>query len=324
MKRALITGVDGQDGSYLAELLVEKGYQVVGWIPQGIPVNHANLSRIQDKISLVEGSLMDEAGLVNCLEEHQPHEIYNLASPSSPIASWNAPVAVGDAAGLGVARLLQAVRNVVPQARFYQASSSEMFGIPPESPQSETTPFQPRNPYGISKVFAHWMTVRFREYHGLYAVSGILFNHESPRRSLDFVTRKITHGAVRIKMGLETHLPLGDLDARRDWGFAGDYVQAIWMMLQQDTPDDFVIGTGETHSVREFCEQAFGYLNLDYRDHVVQDPNFIRKPETIQLVANPQKARRQLGWQPQVTFSQLVQLMVDEDLRACGLTLPPR
>ena len=316
MSRALILGVNGQDGSYLAELLLRKGCRVVGWIPENIPIDLGLIQHLAGQFEMVKGDLRDQEGMEACLRSFQPDEIYNFASPSSPAASWEMPVDVGDITALGVARLLEAVRRAARQARFYQASSSELFGEPLEAPQNEATPFQPRNPYGIAKLYAHWMTVRYRDHFGLYAVSGILFNHESPRRGLEFVTRKITHTAARIKLGLADELHLGDLDARRDWGFAGDYVQAIWLMLQQEQPRDYVIGTGETHSVREFCEQAFACLGLDYRDYVVQDPAFVRPPETRQLVADARRARDELGWQPQVGFNELVKMMVEADWRA--------
>lgn len=315
MARALILGVDGQDGSHLVEFLLNQEYQVIGWIPQTIQVNLANVQHCLERITLVEGNLTDQDSLLHCLEEYRPDEIYNLASPSAPYASWKAPVDVGNVTALGVTRLLEAMRQVTPNARLYQASSSELFGEPVETPQSESTPFQPRNPYGVAKLYAHWMIVRYREYHNLFAASGILFNHESPRRGLDFVTRKITWTAARIKLGLAQALQLGDLDARRDWGYAGDYVRAMWMMLQHNHPDDFVIGTGETHSVREFCELAFATLDLDYRQYVIQDENFLRPAETAQLVADPRKAWLELDWRPQVTFKQLVQMMVEADLR---------
>ena len=315
MTKALIFGVDGQDGSYLAELLLEKGYQVVGWIPDDFPTRLDNLRSCKHLVTLITGSLSDQTSLDACLEEHQPDEIYSLAAPSAPYASWENPVMVGDVAALGVTRLLEAVRRVTPHAHLYQASSSELFGDPVEVPQSETTPFHPRNPYGIAKLYAHWMTVRYRQQHGLFTVSGILFNHESPRRGLVFVTRKISQAAARIKLGMEKELHLGDLDARRDWGFAGDYVRAMWMMLNHHAPHDLVIGTGETHAVREFCQLAFSCLDLDYHDYVIQDPRFVRPAETAQLVANPRKALEELGWQPQVTFAQLVRLMVEADLR---------
>lgn len=315
MSKALILGVDGQDGSYLVEFLLARGYQVVGWVPAGIPVNTGNLWRVLEDITLVSGDLGSQASVDGCLEEHRPDEIYNLAAPSSPSASWNNPIMVGEVVGLGVARLLRAIHQICPTARFYQASSSELFGEPVEAPQRETTPFHPRNPYGIAKVYAHWMTVRYRQQYNLYAAAGILYNHESPRRGPDFVTRKITRYAAQIKLGLANQLPLGDLNARRDWGFAGDYVEAMWLMLQQERPDDYVIGTGVTHSVREFCELAFACLDLDYRDYVVQDSSFIRPPETAQLVADVSKAQRELGWQPKKSFEDLVHTMVEADLQ---------
>ncbi len=319
MAKALILGVDGQDGSYLAELLLGKGYQVVGWLPATIKVSLKNIEPILERITLTEGDLRSQSSLIECLEEHRPDEIYNLAAPSSPYESWNAPVAVGDIAGLGVARLLEAVRLVTPRAHFYQASSSELFGDPLEVPQRETTPFRPRNPYGIAKLYAHWSTARYRERHGLFAVSGILFNHESPRRGEHFVTRKIARRAAQIKLGLEQRLLLGDLDARRDWGFAGDYVRAMWMMLHTENPQDYVVGTGETHSVREFCELAFAHLGLDYRDYVLVDERFIRPAETAQLVADPCKVQDELGWAPNVSFEQLVHMMVDTDIQALSV-----
>jgi len=312
----LILGIDGQDGSYLAELLLKKGCQVIGWVPDTVPVTYDNIQHIQDHITLVKGDLLQQDEISACLEKYQPDEIYNLASPSSPAASWDETIVVGETAGLGVSRVLEAVRLVRPQARYYQASSSELFGDPLDIPQNETTPFRPRNPYGIAKLYAHWMTVRYRERYDLYAVSGILFNHESPRRGLHFVTRKITNCAARIKLGLSQNLPLGDLEARRDWGFAGDYVAAIWMMMQQETPDDYVIGTGKTNSVRELCALAFGYLDLDYRDYIVQDERFMRPSETRQLVADASKAREQLGWEPKTSFEDLVRIMVESDLAA--------
>ncbi len=315
MTRALILGVDGQDGSYLAELLVEKGYQVIGWIPNNIPVSLTNITSILSRITLVEGNLSDQSGLLACLEEYIPNEIYNLAAPSSPAESWENPEMVGDIAGLGVGRLLEAIRLILPNARFYQASTSELFGNPVTVPQDETTPFQPRNPYGIAKLYAYWLTVRYREKYGLHAYSGILFNHESPRRGMDFVTRKISRRAAEIKLGLANELRLGNLEARRDWGFAGDYVLAMWKMLQLDLPQDFVIGTGETHSVREFCELAFSVLDLDYRDYVIRDAAYYRPVEDAQLVANPQKARRLLDWQARVTFPEIVHMMVAADLQ---------
>lgn len=316
MKTALVLGVDGQDGSYLAELLLGKGYQVVGWVPEAFPISLHNLQNVQGRITLAAGDLALQDNLYACLEEHRPDEIYNLAAPSAPYASWDATVLVGDIAGLGVARLLEAMRLIVPAARFYQASSSELFGDPVEVPQSETTPFRPRNPYGIAKLYAHWMTVRYRERYNLFCASGILYNHESPRRGLDFVTRKISHFAARIKLGLEYELHLGNLDAQRDWGFAGDYVEAMWMMLNRDIAEDFVVGTGITHSVREFCQLAFACLDLDYQDYVIMDPHLFRPIETQQLVANPRKAKVELGWEPRISFEELVQQMVKADLQA--------
>jgi len=316
LTKALILGIDGQDGSYLSEFLLGKGYEVIGWIPISIPVNLENIHHILPTITLVEGDLGNQESLDNCMEESLPDEIYNLASPSSPVASWNSPVMVADITATGVVRLLEAMRKFVPEARFYQASSSELFGTPVEVPQSETTTFQPRNPYGIAKLFAHWMTVNYRQNYGLFTVSGILFNHESPRRGMQFVTRKITRRVAEIKLGLAGDLLLGNLDARRDWGYAGDYIKAMWMMLQHENPDDFVIGTGETHSVREFCQIAFESVGLDYQDYVSVDPRFYRPVEEAQLVSNPTKANQALGWKPEVDFTALVQMMVDADLES--------
>ncbi|MFN2177484.1 MAG: GDP-mannose 4,6-dehydratase [Anaerolineales bacterium] len=314
MSRALIFGVNGQDGSYLAELLLELGYEVFGWIPLDVPVQMDNISHIVDRLTLIEGSLKNKASLFESVEEIQPDIIYNFASPSSPYDSWDSSIEVGDYAGLGAARLLEAVREIKPDSRYYQASSSELFGNPVEIPQNEKTPFRPRNPYGIAKLYAHWMTVRYRQQFGLFAISGILFNHESPRRGLNFVTRKIANTAVKIKLGMESELRLGDLDARRDWGFAKDYTEAIMLMMQQDSPEDYVIGTGITHSVREFCEIAFNHLGLDYREFVVSDKRFMRPTENKQLVADPSKARSNLNWKPKIEFDQLVTMMVDSDL----------
>lgn len=314
MKRALILGVNGQDGSYLAELLLEKGYSVTGWIPAGIPFSLRNIEPIRERIALVQGDLQDQAGLEACLEQAQPDEIYNLAAPSFPDASWEIPVLAGEVVALGVTRLLEAVRAICPQARLYQASTSELFGNPVEVPQRETTPFHPRNPYGIAKLFAHWTVVNYRDRYGLYAVAGILFNHESPRRGLEFVTRKVARAAACIRLGRARELSLGNLDAHRDWGYAGDYVEAMWKMLQQDTPREFVIGTGETHSVGELCALAFGHVGLDYRQYVHVDPRFYRPDECRQLVADPTLAREQLGWQPRLSFEQLVKLMVEAEL----------
>jgi len=316
MKKALILGIDGQVGSYLAELLLAKEYQVIGWVPATVPVNYANIRRILEKITLVEGDLGDQSSLIGVLADHRPEEIYNLAAPSFPASSWDETVLVGDIAGLGVARLLDAMRLVLPESRLYQASTSEMYGEPVEEPQNENTPFRPRNPYGIAKLYAHWTIVRYREHFGTFAVSGIMFNTESPRRGVHFVTRKITRSAARIKLGLLKDLHLGSLDACRDWGFAGDYVEAMWLMLQGDSPSDYVIGSGQVHSVREFCQLAFEYVDLHYGDYIVQDPRFVRPPETVQLVADPRKVNQELGWQLRVSFPELVRLMVASELES--------
>jgi GDPmannose 4,6-dehydratase len=313
-KRALITGLTGQDGSYLAELLLEKGYEVAGMVRRSSTVNFERIAHIQDDVQIVHGDLIDESSLVEVLRQSRPDEVYNLAAQSFVQTSWQQSVLTGETTALGVTRMLNALRAVDPEIRFYQASSSEMFGKVVEVPQSETTPFYPRSPYGVAKVYGHWITVNYRESYDLHASSGILFNHESPRRGLEFVTRKITYNVARIKLGLATELRLGDLHPERDWGFAGDYVEAMWLMLQQDTPDDYVVATGETHSVREFCELAFGHVGLDYRDHVVQDERFMRPAEVDLLIGNPDKARRQLGWKPRTPFPKLVQTMVDSDL----------
>lgn len=314
-KRALITGITGQDGSYLAEFLLDKGYEVIGMVRRSSTVNFERIKHIQDKLTLVSGDLLDEVSLIHILREHRPHEVYNLAAQSFVQTSWPQPVFTGETTALGVTRLLDAVRIVDPDIRFYQASSSEMFGKVVEVPQKETTPFYPRSPYGVAKVYGHWITVNYRESYGMHTTSGILFNHESPRRGLEFVTRKISHGVARIKLGLDEELRLGNLEARRDWGFAGDYVEAMWLMLQQDQPDDYVIATGETHSVREFCELAFGYVGLDYRDYVVIDQRFMRPAEVDLLIGDPSKARQKLGWQPRTSFPELVQVMVEADLQ---------
>lgn len=315
MPVALITGITGQDGSYLAELLLSKQYQVVGMVRRSSTVTFERIQHIQDQIDIIQGDLHDQSSLLDLIERYKPDEVYNLAAQSFVPTSWNQPVLTGEVTALGVTRMLEAIRLVSPQTRFYQASSSEMFGKVCEVPQTEATPFYPRSPYGVAKVYGHWITVNYRESYGLHAVSGILFNHESPRRGLEFVTRKITHGAARIKLGLATELRLGNLDSRRDWGFAGDYVEAMWLMLQQEKPDDFVIGTGETHSVREFCELAFGALGLDYAQYVVQDPRFYRPAEVDLLVSNPEKARKHLHWEPKVNFKGLVQMMVEADMK---------
>jgi len=314
LKTALITGVTGQDGSYLAELLLEKGYKVVGMVRRTSTTNFERIRRIQDKLVLVQGDLLDQVSLVDALKEHRPDEIYNLAAQSFVPTSWRQPVLTGEFTALGVTRMLDAMRMVVPQARFYQASSSEMFGKVREVPQNEHTPFYPRSPYGVAKVYGHWITVNYRESYGLFASSGILFNHESPRRGLEFVTRKVTHGAAKIKLGLAEELPMGNLDAQRDWGFAGDYVKAMWLMLQQKEPEDFVVASGEPRSVRRLLEVAFGLLDLDYQEYVKVDEQFIRPADVDRLVGDATKAREQLGWMPEVTFEELVKMMVDTDL----------
>ncbi|MGB9775892.1 MAG: GDP-mannose 4,6-dehydratase [Anaerolineae bacterium] len=315
MPRALITGITGQDGSYLAEFLLEKGYEVIGMVRRTSTVNFSRIQHIQDKITLVSGDLLDQGSLIAILRDYQPDEVYNLAAQSFVPTSWEQPVFTGEVTALGVTRMLEAIRTVDPSIRFYQASSSEMFGKVREVPQNELTPFYPRSPYGVAKVYGHWITVNYRESFGIYAVSGILFNHESPRRGLEFVTRKVSYGVAKIKLGLAKELRLGNLDARRDWGFAGDYVRAMWLMLQQSAPDDYVVGTGETHSVRELCEIAFAHVGLDWRDYVVQDPRYMRPAEVDLLVADPSKARRVLGWEPTVSFEELVRMMVDADLK---------
>ena len=313
-KRALITGVTGQDGSYLAEFLLDKGYDVIGMVRRSSTVNFERITHLMDHIEFVSGDLLDQMSLVEILRAHSPDEVYNLAAQSFVQTSFAQPVLTGETTALGVTRVLDAIRIVDDSIRFYQASSSEMFGKVHEVPQSETTPFHPRSPYGVAKVYGHWITVNYRESYDLHASSGILFNHESPRRGLEFVTRKITHGVAQIVLGQATELRLGNLDAKRDWGFAGDYVEAMWRMLQQEAPDDFVICTGETHSVREFCEFAFGRAGLDYKDHVVVDERFFRPAEVDLLVGDAAKAETQLGWRPRTRFNQLVEMMVDHDL----------
>ena len=313
-RRALITGITGQDGSYLAELLLDEGYEVIGMVRRSSTLNFERIAHIQDRITLVSGDLLDQMSMIQVLSEHRPTEIYNLAAQSFVQTSFDQAVLTGETTALGVTRVLDAVRIVDTGIRFYQASSSEMFGKVVEVPQRETTPFHPRSPYGVAKVYGHWITVNYRESYGLHATSGMLFNHESPRRGLEFVTRKITHGVARIKLGIDTTLALGNLDARRDWGFAGDYVRAMWLMLQQDVATDYVVATGEAHSVREFCELAFGAVGLDYRDHVVVDPRFMRPAEVDLLVGDATKAHEALGWKPEVTFPQMVGAMVEADL----------
>ncbi|HVM06343.1 MAG TPA: GDP-mannose 4,6-dehydratase [Acidimicrobiales bacterium] len=312
--RALITGITGQDGSYLAELLLDRGYDVVGMVRRSSTVNFERIAHIQDRVTIVSGDLLDEMSIVKVLSDHRPSEVYNLAAQSFVQTSFDQAVLTGETTALGVTRVLDAIRIVDPTIRFYQASSSEMFGKVVEVPQRETTPFHPRSPYGVAKVYGHWITVNYRESYGLHASSGMLFNHESPRRGLEFVTRKITYGAARIKLGVDQSLALGNLDARRDWGFAGDYVRAMWLMLQQDTPGDYVVATGEAHSVRDFCELAFGSAGLDYRDHVVTDPRFMRPAEVDLLVGDATKAGERLGWKPEVSFADMVAAMVESDL----------
>jgi GDPmannose 4,6-dehydratase len=318
LPRALITGITGQDGSYLAELLLDKGYDVIGMVRRSSTVNYERIAHIQDSIEFVHGDLLDQISLIDSLKEHSPDEVYNLAAQSFVQTSFGQPVLTGETTALGVTRLLDALRIVDPSMRFYQASSSEMFGKVVEVPQNEATPFHPRSPYGVAKVYGHWITVNYRESYDLHATSGILFNHESPRRGLEFVTRKITHGAALIKLGRASKLALGNLDAKRDWGFAGDYVDAMWRMLQQPTPDDYVVSTGQTHSVREFCEVAFGHLGLDYEEHVVIDERFFRPAEVDLLVGDPSKARTVLGWEPTTRFEDLVIMMVDADMAVLG------
>jgi GDPmannose 4,6-dehydratase len=313
--RALITGITGQDGSYLAELLLSKGYdEVIGMVRRSSTVNFERIGHLQDQLTLVPGDLLDEASLIEVLRLHRPDEVYNLAAQSFVQTSFGQPVLTGETTALGVTRLLDAIRIVDPDVRFYQASSSEMFGKVVEVPQRESTPFYPRSPYGVAKVYGHWITVNYRESYDLHATSGILFNHESPRRGLEFVTRKITHGVARIKQGLDTELRLGNLEAQRDWGFAGDYVEAIHLMLQQDSPADYVVSTGETHSVREFCEVAFGHVGLDYQEFVVQDEKFFRPAEVELLVGDATKAHTVLGWKPRTSFAELVTGMVEADM----------
>ncbi|HYI61405.1 MAG TPA: GDP-mannose 4,6-dehydratase [Acidimicrobiales bacterium] len=313
-KRALITGITGQDGSYLAELLLDKGYEVIGMVRRSSTVNFERIAHIQDRITFVPGDLLDEVSMINILSEHRPEEVYNLAAQSFVQTSFGQPVLTGEITGLGVTRILDAIRIADPSIRFYQASSSEMFGKVVEVPQSEATPFYPRSPYGVAKVYGHWITVNYRESYDLHASSGILFNHESPRRGLEFVTRKISHAVARIKLGQQDELRLGNLDAQRDWGFAGDYVDAMWRMLQQDGPDDYVVATGETHPVREFCELAFGHVGLDYEQYVKIDERFFRPAEVELLVGTPEKARKVLEWTPTTSFPELVRMMVDGDL----------
>jgi GDPmannose 4,6-dehydratase len=313
-KTALVTGITGQDGSYLAELLLEKGYRVVGMTRRSSTASFERIAHIVDDIEIVQGDLHDQASIVEALQKVRPNEVYNLGAQSFVPTSWNQPVLTGEVTGLGVTRLLEAIRQVDPGIRFYQASSSEMFGMVRETPQNEWTPFYPRSPYGVAKVYAHYLTVNYRESYDLFAVSGILFNHESPRRGLEFVTRKVTDGVARIKLGLAESITLGNLDGGRDWGFAGDYVKAMWLMLQEDVPGDYVIATGKTHTVRHLCDVAFSHVGLDYRDHVVTDSKYLRPAEVDRLLGDSSRAREQLGWQPEVSFDQLIAMMVDADM----------
>jgi GDPmannose 4,6-dehydratase len=314
MPTAIITGITGQDGSYLAEYLLEKGYDVIGMVRRSSTVTFERIQHIQENIKIIQGDLHDQSSLVDIIERFCPSEVYNLAAQSFVPTSWNQPVLTGEVTALGVTRLLEAIRIINPDTRFYQASSSEMFGKVREVPQTEDTPFYPRSPYGVAKVYGHWITVNYRESYDLFAVSGILFNHESPRRGLEFVSRKVSDGVARIKLGLSRELRLGNLESRRDWGFAGDYVDAMWRMLQADSPQDFVVGTGQTHTVRELCEIAFNYVGLDYVDFVVQDQEYYRPAEVDLLVADPIKVKRELGWQPKVNFKDLIHMMLEADL----------
>ena len=322
MPKALITGVTGQDGSYLADLLLAKGYEVVGVVRRTSHHSYERIEHLLDRIEVVAADLLDQHSLTVVIQDSRPDEVYNLAAQSYVPTSWTQPVLTGEFTALGVTRILEAIRLAHPTARYYQASSSEMFGKVTETPQRESTAFYPRSPYGVAKVYGHWITVNYRESYGLYAVSGILFNHESPRRGIEFVTRKVTDGVARIKLGLARELRLGNLEARRDWGFAGDYVDAMWRMLQQDQPQDYVIGTGETHSVRELVELAFAHVGLDYRPYVVSDPKYHRPAEVDLLLADPSKARRELGWTPTVGFTELVAMMVDADMERLAAAAP--
>ena len=314
VKTALITGVTGQDGSYLAEFLLDKGYRVIGMARRSSTVNYQRIAHIQNRIEIAHGDLTDQGSLYEIFEAYTPDEVYNLAGQSNVQLSWSQSVLTAESTALGVARLLDCMRLVTPKAHFYQASTSEMFGNAPESPQNLRTPFNPRNPYGIAKLYGHQIIQNYREHFGLYTVSGILYNHESPRRGMDFVTRKITHTVAQIKLGLAQELRLGYLDSQRDWGFAGDYVRAMWLMLQQDQPEDFVIGTGELHTVRDYCEAAFAVVGLDYHDYVIEDEQYYRPVEEHPLLADPSYAREKLGWLPEVDFNGLVQMMVEADL----------
>jgi len=315
MKTALITGITGQDGSYLAEFLLEKGYKVYGMVRRSSTVNYERISHIQNQLTLIQGDLLDQNSLIEAIRTSEPEEVYNLAAQSFVPTSWNQPVLTGEYTALGVTRMLEAIRTVNPKIRFYQASSSEMFGKIRETPQNEKTPFYPRSPYGVAKVYGHWDTVNHRESYGIYCCSGILFNHESPRRGLEFVSRKVTHAAARIKLGLQKELMMGNLDARRDWGYAGDYVEAMWLMLQQDEPDDYVIATGISHSVKDLIKITFDHLGLDWEKYVKIDPTLLRPAEVDFLMGDSTKAKTKLGWKPRVTFLELVRMMVDHDIK---------
>ncbi len=316
--KALITGITGQDGSYLAELLLDKGYEVFGMVRRSSTETTERIEHIKDRVTFLQADLLDQASLTKALEEAAPDEIYNLAAQSFVPTSWSQPVLTGQITGMGATRVLEAMRQVAPKARFYQASSSEMFGKVREVPQSEMTPFHPRSPYAVAKTYAHHITVNYRESYGLYAASGILFNHESPRRGLEFVTRKITDGVARIKLGLADELRLGNLDSQRDWGFAGDYVQAMWLMMQQDEPDNFVISTGKTHSIKDFLDIAFAHVDLEWGEYVKQDPRYLRPAEVDQLIGDSSKAKKVLGWEPTVDFNGLVTMMIDADMKLLG------
>ncbi len=320
--RALITGITGQDGSYLADLLLEKGYEVYGMVRRSSTENFERIEHIKDRVNLVHGDLLDQLSLLTNVEEIRPDEVYNLAAQSFVPASWKQPMLTGEFNALGVTKLLEAIRQVDRKIKFYQASSSEMFGKVAEVPQNEKTPFYPRSPYGVAKVDGHFITVNYRESYGIFAVSGILFNHESPRRGLEFVTRKVTDGAARIKLGLADKLRMGNLEAKRDWGFAGDYVRAMWMMLQHDKPDNFVVATGRNHSVKELCEMAFSHLDLDYNEYVVTDPAFVRPAEVDVLLGDASHAKKTLGWEPETSFEQMIRMMVDADVERLGKAIP--
>lgn len=315
MKKALITGITGQDGSYLAELLLGKGYEVYGMVRRSSTENFGRIEHIREKIKFLQADLLDQFSIVSAVKDANPDEIYNLAAQSFVPTSWDQPVLTGEFTALGVTRILEAIRHVNREIKFYQASSSEMFGKVLEVPQKETTPFYPRSPYGVAKVYGHYITVNYRESYNIFGCSGILFNHESPRRGLEFVTRKVSYNAVRIKLGLQDFISLGTLDAKRDWGFAGDYVESMWLMLQQDNPDNYVVATGETHTVQELIEVAFEYLNLDWKNHIKIDPKFIRPAEVELLIGDPSKAKAKLGWNPKVSFEGLVKMMVDADYK---------